>query len=303
MPHTFDILRELKNALDYIEAYVYIKDINGYYLYANKKTLELFRIDESQLVNTKDQDYFPPESVQELYNIDRKVLSGQVSTHEVEIMLKGEKRFYHEVKSPIYSEDKPDKIIGLLGISTDITLQKRITQNAILESISDNLTKLPNRRGLDDFIENQYRKFKEEDRPFAIVLMDIDHFKRVNDQFGHDIGDEILIEFADLIQEHKKPEDYFGRWGGEEFLLVCTDIRENIYEEADRYRKIVESHTFSHFGQLTASFGLALINREDSIRTLFRRCDEALYMAKDNGRNRTEWVREKSELKSKCLKD
>jgi diguanylate cyclase (GGDEF)-like protein len=123
----------------------------------------------------------------------------------------------------------------------------------------------------------------------SVILLDIDHFKLINDTFGHDVGDTVLVQMSALLQEHLRASDMLGRWGGEEFLIVVNAADTAAVEEmADRLRTMIAQHVFQQVGQLTASFGIAALLPSDTPESLVKRADQALYSAKQAGRNRVE---------------
>ena len=150
----------------------------------------------------------------------------------------------------------------------------------------DSLTNIGNRRSVDTWIETEIKRCNESDSVFSIIYFDIDHFKKINDQYGHDIGDHILKEFASLVKSFIRSGDYFGRWGGEEFLIVATNqsLAESI-QFSERLRKMIENHSFCYVDHITASFGVACYQPNDEPKTIIKRADQALYSAKNNGRN------------------
>ncbi len=148
----------------------------------------------------------------------------------------------------------------------------------------DTLTKILNRRGLNSEIA---RKMSAGDE-FSIIVLDIDHFKRINDTYGHNIGDAVLIELATLIQKNLRREDLFARWGGEEFvILLPTGHHETLISKAESLRKIIEFHAFETVRSITCSFGIATSEPcQKPFEQLFEEADCALYQAKNTGRNR-----------------
>jgi len=132
----------------------------------------------------------------------------------------------------------------------------------------------------------QLEKLLGNNELVAIVVMDLDDFKKINDTYGHLVGDEILKGFADLIQANIRSYDLFARWGGEEFLLLLRHSTvENTIKKLDNIRKLIEVEEFNHIGHLTVSFGLTYTNYSDDVNSVLQRADEALYEAKSNGKN------------------
>ncbi len=165
-------------------------------------------------------------------------------------------------------------------------LKEKNTQLEHLAS-TDLLTKLCNRLKVEHSLEQELRRHKRFGHPFSIILLDLDHFKKVNDLYGHQIGDQILIEFSQLLKKQVRSVDTLGRWGGEEFIIVCPETdKAGILEMTNKLRAAVESHHFATLGQQTASFGAATIGDNDSLQQLILRADKAMYQAKHQGRNR-----------------
>lgn len=128
--------------------------------------------------------------------------------------------------------------------------------------------------------------------PLSVVLVDIDHFKAINDEHGHVIGDEVLIEVANLISKYCRSFHDFGRWGGEEFLVILPNSNlQDAHTFAERIRRRMETYEFC-VGQVTASFGVAQFCEGDTLTSLLKRADDALYRSKQLGRNRVELVQE-----------
>ena len=153
-------------------------------------------------------------------------------------------------------------------------------------SITDRLTQLNNRTRTDQFLPEAIVNAKTSREPLALVIIDIDHFKAVNDNHGHLIGDEVLQLFAKELKNSAKSGDYVSRWGGEEFVLVWQNIPfEKAFEKANDIRLAIELLTFPTVGKVTASFGLAIATDKDTIQTLISRADSNLYRAKEKGRN------------------
>jgi diguanylate cyclase (GGDEF)-like protein len=151
----------------------------------------------------------------------------------------------------------------------------------------DYLTGLMNRRKATEMIVTELRRCQRYGGTFAVILMDIDRFKEINDTFGHETGDQVLKETADLLGRTIREADSASRWGGEEFLVVCpqTDL-EGAQALAEKLRSAYARTEFSRAIHKTASFGVACYHSGDSVEALVRRADAALYGAKEGGRDR-----------------
>ena len=180
-----------------------------------------------------------------------------------------------------------DTIINFVGYLTDITELKRSEIKLKHLSRTDPLTQINNRMHLDTLLQDQYYRFHRNHEKSSIILIDIDHFKSVNDEFGHIAGDMVLVEFANLLASQIRKSDYLGRWGGEEFLVALphTDL-EQASMLAEKLREKVEQFNFSIIEHKTASFGVSTFKKGMSVEELIDAADQALYRSKEEGRNR-----------------
>ncbi|WP_347989970.1 diguanylate cyclase [Methylomonas sp. AM2-LC] len=161
-------------------------------------------------------------------------------------------------------------------------------QNSELERlcITDQLTGLYNRRKLDQVIVVEQKRLERTFQALSIILTDLDNFKSVNDVYGHQAGDVILSTVAQLLKQELRESDILGRWGGEEFMIICLDTDLNgALALAEKLRKTLENHVLDIVGTQTCSFGVAQLTQKESIDSLITRADNALYSAKDAGRN------------------
>jgi diguanylate cyclase (GGDEF)-like protein len=141
---------------------------------------------------------------------------------------------------------------------------------------------------MNQILHKEYARFERHNQRFGIVMLDIDHFKRINDNFGHDVGDTVLKKLAQIFENSIRTSDFVARWGGEEFLICCTTIEESdLLPIAETIRQLVAETKFERVGQITASLGCAAIVKGETIGELIKRADVALYEAKNNGRNLT----------------
>jgi len=170
------------------------------------------------------------------------------------------------------------------------------TQKELLEdnneltrmALTDNLTGLSNRTHMNQILRQEYSRFERHDQRFGIIMLDIDHFKNVNDKLGHDTGDRVLKKLASIVASAIRASDYVARWGGEEFLICCTTIEEaDLLPIAETIRQLVANTEFEQVGQITTSLGCAAIVKGETINELIKRSDIALYEAKNNGRNQS----------------
>jgi diguanylate cyclase (GGDEF)-like protein len=199
---------------------------------------------------------------------------------------------------------------GLLGLSLSLlhTRSSLSASNARLELLAainkalqleardlasqahtDPLTGALNRQGLREVLMKRLHVASHVDEEMAVVFMDLDHFKRINDQYGHDAGDEVLRRFAAVIRGEVRSSDKLVRWGGEEFLLLCpeTDVPHAV-SMLDKLRAALAKQEWPHGLHVTSSFGVTSLKPKEDIGAAIKRADGALYLAKANGRNRVE---------------
>jgi diguanylate cyclase (GGDEF)-like protein len=155
----------------------------------------------------------------------------------------------------------------------------------------DSLTRIANRLRIDQWLEKKLKAFEEKKEGFSIIFFDIDHFKSVNDNFGHKIGDEVLVELAQLVRQHLTNREFFGRWGGEEFIIISSTDEEEMVRLAENLRQAVANHPFKVAGNLTASFGVTYSKPGDNIDSLLNRADRGLYQCKNGGRNQVSYIK------------
>lgn len=165
----------------------------------------------------------------------------------------------------------------LLQVHVDIQKMRR-------QLYLDPLTQVGNRRQIDVWLESSIMKTDEE-KDLSLLFFDIDRFKWINDRYGHKIGDDVLIELIQVVQDEIEADHSFGRWGGEEFIIIMHAPECEAYEIAEKLRKAIERHNFGKVGLVTVSFGVTGHRVGDSIETFLRRADERLYISKGDGRN------------------
>ena len=187
--------------------------------------------------------------------------------------------------------DEKGSLVYYAAIERDLTEYKKLQAHLENMATIDSLTGLANRQAFMQRAKNEFNRARRYARPLTVVMIDIDHFKAINDQHGHAVGDDVLREAADICQSSLRGSDFMGRVGGEEFVLLLPDTPPtNAYHVAERMRahlhetpiELDDGTTLN----ITASFGVAPMNENDSdFDALLERADEAMYHAKHEGRN------------------
>lgn len=191
--------------------------------------------------------------------------------------------------------EKDQALVKLEQIHREIEKKQSelMEYNAVLIelSVTDKLTGLKNRRYFQEKLEEMIARYGEIGQPFSVLIIDIDHFKKVNDTWGHQAGDLVLKQLADTLVMHSLREDIVARLGGEEFVLILPDADVAVSKvRAESLRLAVTQSTWE-LVNITVSIGVATMTSKDSDSTLLEKADQALYASKENGRNRvTHWL-------------
>lgn len=190
--------------------------------------------------------------------------------------------------------EKDEQEFYFLAHATRFTLDNSHKYLVVLEDISalevnahtDFLTQLYNRNKMHEMLQASQYRFERYNEAYSAILIDVDHFKKINDTLGHQVGDHILQEISKLFKKELRDSDIIGRWGGEEFLLIAPNTSKNeAYKVAEKLRLAVELQHFKHIDKLTVSIGCSSIRKNCTIEQVLHEADQALYTAKHNGRN------------------
>lgn len=176
-------------------------------------------------------------------------------------------------------------------LAAEITRRKGVEKRLEALAETDSLTGIYNRRKFDELLELELSQESRYARGLCLIMLDIDHFKDINDQHGHSVGDQVLKSLARLIEVNRRQADAFFRIGGEEFCLIAfAPDGDNLKTACEKLLALVSSHYFFPVGRVTVSIGATHFVENDTYDSLFKRADIALYRAKQGGRNRVEIV-------------
>lgn len=235
---------------------------------------------------TMGQFYYTPEH-QDFLHYAQAILT----------ISEGGQRRLHLAKSDAKSSDSDysDDTLEMRALSHLVNTTSRELEeaNQSLERLAntDALTGAYNRRKMLDILDDELKRAQRYGHPFSIIMFDIDDFKKVNDHYGHQAGDDVLTRLVEIVHEEIRDTDILSRWGGEEFLILCpeTDLQ-GAYENAERIRESVMQTKFNTEISTTLSMGVTCYKPEDSLDEILKRADQGLYHSKDNGKNRsTNW--------------
>jgi diguanylate cyclase (GGDEF)-like protein/PAS domain S-box-containing protein len=207
--------------------------------------------------------------------------------HEISLDRDGNTLFFIVQVSPIRNERHA--IIGHVIVLVDITDRKKAEMELERLARTDVLTEVTNRRHFFELAETEFERFKRYGHPLAIMMLDIDHFKQINDNYGHLAGDFVLKSVAAECNKYIRTTDIFGRYGGEEFICLLYRVApEQAYETAERIRKFIDGTPLEFDGRpihVTASFGLAFAKSDQTLENVIDLADQCLYKSKTSGRN------------------
>lgn len=194
----------------------------------------------------------------------------------------GEEYWLEQTIIPKLDENK--QLDSFLAISIDITAKMELEMIASI----DKLTNIYNRRMLDEFLKVEIEMANRHQDNLSLIIIDMDYFKQVNDTFGHLAGDKLLSQLAKLISDNLRASDIFGRYGGEEFLIICTQTnKQKAFLLAEKLRMVVKNFRFDEVGYKTISLGVSDLQKDDNVKSLFKKADDALYQAKNSGRDKS----------------
>jgi len=184
---------------------------------------------------------------------------------------------------------KPYQMDTLLLDIQHAVERKQAQEEIRVLATTDMLTGINNRREFSGLLANEIARARRYGNALALIMYDIDFFKQVNDEFGHDAGDQVLRDMTDLVRRNTRTVDVLARWGGEEFMILMPQSDMAAAQKAaEKLRAAIAKHRFDGIRALTASFGVTVFHPKEEINSLLKRVDDALYQAKKRGRNRVE---------------
>ena len=283
--------KQLSDILENVSGYIYLKDTQGRYLFANRLLRELFNAPMEEIVGYDDSKFYDADTAASLLQSDLRVLQGGEPLRSEESNLNpltGETSVYLTIRLPLRHED--GSIYALCGIATDITEQKDVEEYMRRMAQYDALTNLPNRALFTDRLQQAFSAARRAHEHFALMYIDLDKFKPINDTFGHAVGDLLLYEAAQRMQSCVRQSDTVARIGGDEFVVLLPSLKED-KDAAEVAEKIRHSLNLpfelsGHTLHISSSIGVAIYPAHgDNEKELVKNADIAMYYAKENGRN------------------
>ncbi len=284
-------LKLLAKAMEQTDELVRITDKEGIITYVNDafvahsgyKHIELLDHPSNILKSGQHDDAFYKE-------LWETILAGKTYSNVLANKKKDGQLYYEELTiSPMFDDD--GIIQNFVATGKDITQRIQMEEQLKQYATTDELTRLSNRRRGNEILDIEIDRVHRYQSSFAVLMIDIDHFKKINDTYGHDTGDQVLQEISKVISLHIRKSDALMRWGGEEFLIVTAHMsKDESIIFANKLKNAVNSYTFDVGTDITISIGIAICRRDDTKSTLLKRVDKALYKAKNSGRNRVAFL-------------
>lgn len=303
-PFSDDALK-FQELIDLLPIAIFIKDTESRLLAMNKACESQWGVSFKDLQGTDASQLFPPAQMKHFLAKDREVFESVNPIDFEETMWNStlqQNRIVHTFKKCIC--DRSGKPLYLVGMFIDITERYKAEQRILEMATHDMLTGLPNRALLKDRIEQALERSNRNQIHVAVLFIDLDHFKVINDSLGHDVGDQLLQEVAARFVSVVRSEDTVARQGGDEFIVLLSNLESALYAEvvAQKILDVLHQHFLINGKELhiSGSIGISLFPDDgEDIWTLLKNSDIAMYHAKKNGRNNCMFFKPEMNLKAK----
>ena len=285
-----------------------VKRLDGHYQLANKAMEKLFGKSADQIIGVTDKDLFPPEIASQLQRSDQAIVDGAAAaSDELDFLINGMPERCLWLKFPLFGSD--GKIYSIAAVMLHISLEEAVaemrqsleqlqqTNEELKKSLialdrlasTDKLTGAWNRRRLEEAVNNEMDRLRRYEHPLSLLIIDIDFFKKINDSYGHLVGDQVLVELTALVQSSLRATDSVTRWGGEEFIVLCPNTTlATVAILAERLRGKIAASVFAQVGKITVSVGVAECLAGETWEHWIERADAALYRAKASNRDQVQ---------------
>lgn len=281
-------IRRLSKVVEQIDDMVTITDYSGVITYVNEAFIKFTGYSKEDAIGQTPSicksNRHSSAQIEDLWNT---ILAGKVY-RGVFINKKKNGELFYEEKTITPMVDEKGNIVSFVSTGKDIS--KRVKMEIQLEKLAstDYLTGLYNRFKFEELFNQELLRSKRYHTPLSAIMLDIDYFKKINDTFGHEVGDIVLKEVGHLLASHIRQSDISARWGGEEFMILTPEVDlESAYTLAENLRTAINGFTFDNVCTLSCSFGVVQLQEDEDFTSLCKRVDMALYAAKEAGRNCT----------------
>ncbi len=284
-------LKMLAQALEQTDELVMITDSRGIITYINDAYVAHSGYKHYELIGKNSSIFKSGTHGKEFFKDLWQTISSGKTYMNTMVNRKKDKQLYHEevTISPIYDDNGTIK--NYISTGRDITPRIKMEKELLLRATTDELTKIYNRYYGNEILDIEVDRADRYGSSFAVLMFDIDHFKLVNDTYGHDVGDDVLKKLSEVISIHLRKSDTFIRWGGEEFLIISVHIdASEAMKFAQKLRLSIASYEFESHLNITISVGVTISKVGDTKESILKRADDALYQAKEDDRNCIKFV-------------
>jgi len=269
---------------------IYYKDNQAKYIGCNRAFEKFLGKSQEEIIGKDDFELFDHTQATHFKQMDELMLQKDKTSYNYEWgeYPNGNQCYLYTQKIPLRYDQNNPKLIGVLAISRDLTQLYFAQKKIKAQTYTDELTGLNNRKSYNKRMEEMLELHERYQTPFSMLLYDIDNFKSINDTYGHNVGDRVLVQMSQLIKKSVRKNDYIFRIGGEEFVILFSETTiSDAYKIAQKIRDGVEKnlHTIAN-RTITISIGLTQVAHGDSSNSIFQRVDRYLYYAKEHGKNR-----------------
>ncbi len=295
LKYSQNLFRSVSNSID---ALIFYKDKNSIYIGFNNNFAQYIGKKDEEILGKSDFELFDYVTALKVIKTDKEILeTGESST----IIFNGKYPDGREVAFQIIKsllKDSSGQVIGIVGVAYDITKQRELERVIEYQAYYDDLTKLPNRALLQEHFIKSIATAKRKDEKLAVLFIDLDHFKYINDTFGHDIGDEVLKVISKRFNNIVRESDIIARLGGDEFLIIYNNFQslDNVLLYAKKLIDVAskECYVSKQTFLLSASIGISIFPDDGTDQiTLMKHADTAMYKAKEFGRNNMQFFESK----------
>ncbi|QCU90914.1 sensor domain-containing diguanylate cyclase [Thiomicrorhabdus sediminis] len=283
---TKEKLQLFSHVVEQTEDFIRITDPDGIITYANPAFYRFTGYHENELIGENNRLFKSGKMPAEFYQKLWQTITSGKSFKGTFINCKKDGEIFYEQQTITPLTNSKGTITYFVSTGKDITDRVQLEQRNELLAKTDKLTGASNRHRGDEFLANATDYAHINDSPLSVLLFDIDFFKNINDEYGHQAGDKVLVHISDLMNRELRQTDLFVRWGGEEFLVIAThtDI-DKATLLAERIRQKIDGDHYKNFSHLTVSCGVTQLKKNENTEHLIQRVDKALYQAKELGRN------------------
>jgi diguanylate cyclase (GGDEF)-like protein/PAS domain S-box-containing protein len=282
---------QLRGVMNSIPDLIFFKTPEGVYLGCNRAFEQYMGLPENAIIGKMEADFVDAATAAAFHKIDQTMLAHGQSHVNAEWVTfpDGTKVCVEMLRTPYFSAD--GKLLGMIGIGRDITARKQSEELIWRQANFDLLTSLPNRYMFRDRLEQEIKKERRAKLSLALLLIDLDHFKEINDTLGHQTGDDLLVEAARRIKTCTRASDTVARLGGDEFTVLLTHLPDSKHVEAIAQEILTRLAEPFQLGEelayVSASIGITLYpNDANNVEQLLKNADQAMYVSKKMGRNR-----------------